>query len=68
MECKYEENLSKCPCTWQGCPRKGKCCECIDHHWSKKELPACFFSEKAEKTYNRYVDNFIKDQKNKINK
>jgi len=26
-------------------------------------LPACYFSEKAEKTFDRSIENFIKEQK-----
>jgi len=63
MECKQKENLKDCPCTWPDCPRKGICCECIRHHWKKGELPACFFSKKAEKTYDRSIENFIRDKK-----
>jgi len=61
MECQKEKNLKNCPCTYPNCPRKGKCCECIEHHQQSNELPACFFSEEAEKTYDRSIDNFIKD-------
>jgi len=49
MECKEQENLKNCPCTYPDCPRKGICCECIKYHWQKGELPACFFSPEAEK-------------------
>lgn len=59
MECKKDEN--NCPCTWSDCPRKGKCCDCIKHHWEKKELPACVFSKEAEASFDRSVSNFIKD-------
>ena len=61
MDCKKEENLKNCPCTWPECERKGLCCECIKYHWRMRELPACFFSEEAEKTYDRSIGNFIKD-------
>jgi hypothetical protein len=62
MECKKEKNLESCPCTWPDCPRKGICCECLTYHWQKKELPACFFSEEAERSYDRSLANFFKDQ------
>jgi len=32
MECQIEANLAKCPCTYEPCPRKGKCCDCIAYH------------------------------------
>lgn len=63
MECKKEENLKDCPCTWPGCERKGRCCDCIKYHWQKKELPACFFSKEAEKTFDRSIEKFIEDQR-----
>ena len=47
MECKKEENLKDCPCTYPGCERKGTCCDCIKYHWEMGELPACFFSKEV---------------------
>ncbi len=58
MECQKEKNLLKCNCSYPGCPRKGMCCECIKYHRSRGELPACFFSEKAEKSYDRSFEKF----------
>jgi len=63
MDCKQEQNLKTCPCTWPDCPRKGICCDCIKYHWQNGELPACFFSKEAEKTYDRSIENFIREQK-----
>ena len=63
MECQRENNLKTCPCTYPGCPRKGLCCECIKHHREAKELPACYFSAEAEKTYDRSIEKFIEDYK-----
>lgn len=65
MECQQEENKKNCPCTYPGCSRKGICCECIKHHWQNNELPACFFSKEAEKTYDRSIKKFIEEQKEK---
>jgi len=39
------------------------CCECVKHHREKGELPACYFSTETEKTYDRSIENFIRDQK-----
>ncbi|MCD6549167.1 hypothetical protein J7K41_00425 [Candidatus Micrarchaeota archaeon] len=62
MECvNRERNLSTCPCTYELCPRKGICCECIRYHLSRGELPACAFSKEAERTYDRSIERFIKD-------
>jgi hypothetical protein len=62
MQCKREENLQNCPCSFPDCPRKGKCCECVEHHRRKGEIVACFFPVEAEmETMNdRSAENFIK--------
>jgi len=62
MECQKEKNLKDCPCTYPGCEKKGICCECLRYHRQKKELPACYFSSKTEKTYDRSIEKFIKEQ------
>ncbi len=43
-ECKVDKNKTKCNCTYEPCPRKGICCECVSYHRDSGELPACFFS------------------------
>lgn len=63
MECQKQENLMNCPCTYPGCPRKGICCQYLKHHLASNELPACCFSSKAEKGYDRSFEKFIQDQK-----
>ena len=62
-ECNIEKNMEFCNCTYEPCSRKGKCCECIIYHKKANQVPACFFSSSAERTYNRSVENFIKDYK-----
>ena len=59
MECKKETNLERCNCSYNAWPRKGICCECIQYHWSMRELPACFFPDDIERTYDRSVERFI---------
>ncbi|MEW6041242.1 MAG: DUF6485 family protein [Elusimicrobiota bacterium] len=59
-ECVLKSNLKKCNCTYEPCSRKGRCCECLFYHRDAGELPACFFSPAAERTYNRSIENFIK--------
>lgn len=59
VECKIEENLANCNCTYEPCSRKGKCCDCIRYHWRSKELPACFFPDDIEKTFDRSIERFI---------
>ncbi len=58
MECSRQENLSHCTCTYEPCPRKGSCCECIAYHLSARELPACAFDERSERTYDRSFEHF----------
>ena len=59
MECQIEANKEKCPCTYEPCPRKGKCCDCISYHLEFKELPACVFPPEVEKAYNRSFRKFV---------
>ncbi len=59
-ECNIEKNKSMCNCTYEPCPRKGVCCECIMYHKRSGGVPACFFSDEAERSYDRSVENFIK--------
>jgi hypothetical protein len=74
-ECKQEDNLKKCNCTYEPCSRKGVCCDCITYHWRMGEkgvccdcityhwrmgeLPACLFPPEVERTYDRSVERFI---------
>ncbi len=46
-------------CTYEPCPRKGVCCECIAYHRRNGELPACYFSKEKEKTYDRSIRNYL---------
>lgn len=61
MECLRDENGKDCPCTYD-CELHGLCCECVRKHRAKGQLPACYFSEAAEKTYDRSIGNFLKDR------
>ena len=55
-----EANLAGCNCTYEPCSRKGICCECISYHRRAGELPACYFSEAAERTYDRSIAAFVR--------
>ena len=58
--CAYQEqNLTNCNCSYESCSRKGICCECIAYHRENKQLPACFFPEDIEKTYDRSIKRFL---------
>lgn len=62
-ECIMEKNRKFCNCTYEPCPRKLKCCECLHYHRRSGELPACFFSAEAESTYDRSIAHFIRQYK-----
>ncbi len=62
-ECNYTKNKNNCNCSYEPCSRKGKCCECIIYHRKSDELPACYFSNEVEKTYDRSIDRYIKAMK-----
>ena len=60
MDCQnLKTNLKNCNCTYSGCSRKGKCCECLAYHLEMKQLPACCFPDEVEKTYDRSFRRFI---------
>jgi hypothetical protein len=60
MECRKEINIKKCNCTYEPCSRKGRCCECVTYHLNMGELPACYFSAKDERTYDRSIEFFVR--------
>lgn len=60
-----KRNLEICNCTYAGCPRHGICCECLSYHRSNGELPACYFSKSREKTYDRSIGSYMRDEKRK---
>ncbi len=60
MDCQTEKNLESCNCTYEPCPRKGNCCQCLSYHRRNRELPACCFPDEAEKTYNRSFEFFAR--------
>jgi hypothetical protein len=64
MDCvNNTKNRQSCSCSYPSCSRKGLCCECISYHRDNEELPGCYFSAAAEKTYDRSIENFIKTRK-----
>lgn len=58
-ECNSSQNAMRCNCTWEPCSRKGVCCECLRYHWNQQELPACFFPNDVERTYDRSLRRFL---------
>ena len=57
MDCNKENNLTNCNCSYP-CDKKGVCCQCLEYHRSKNELPACYFNTEKEKTYDRSFENY----------
>ncbi len=60
MECRIEKNKNICNCSYEPCSKKGICCECIHYHRNMGELPACYFPDDIERTYDRSIENFIR--------
>lgn len=59
-----ENNIDSCTCSYSGCSRRGNCCQCVSYHNSRNEIPGCFFSPAGERSYDRSIQNFIKDRSN----
>lgn len=53
MECTLTANRANCACTYTSCPRRGKCCECVQYHLKNGEFPGCFFTPEGERLYDR---------------
>jgi hypothetical protein len=63
MKCQnYERNMKNCNCSYEPCSRKGICCECLTYHRQMGELPACYFPDHIERTYDRSIERFIRSQ------
>lgn len=58
--CLAEKNAAVCNCSYEPCPRKGVCGECLRYHRSQDELPACFFPDAVERTYDRSLTRFLR--------
>jgi len=58
MDCKKDSNLKACNCSYGGCSKKGVCCECLRYHLQMRQLPACCFPDKVERTYDRSFEKF----------
>ncbi len=57
--CNMEYNMKYCNCSYKPCSRKGLCCECLRYHKQMGELPACFFPNDIERTYDRSIARFM---------
>jgi hypothetical protein len=58
MDCKKDRNDEYCNCSYP-CSKHAVCCDCLHYHRRSGELPACYFPDNAEKTYDRSIDYFI---------
>ncbi len=63
-ECQIEKNKAHCNCTYS-CSKKGLCCECLHYHRKRGELPACYFPDEVERTYDRSIENFVRIHQSK---
>ena len=60
MECKQDETLKTCGCTYTSCDRQGICCDCLRYHLPSRQLPGCCFADDAERTYDRSFEHFAR--------
>ena len=60
MSCEFNQAID-CNCTYD-CPKHGKCCECVANHAGNGGFPACFFSDEAEKLYDRSFEALKRDR------
>lgn len=58
-----QKNMSDCNCSYGSCSRKGVCCECLAYHRDQGQLPACYFPNDIEKTYDRSIRKFVETNK-----
>ncbi|MFC2076185.1 DUF6485 family protein [candidate division KSB1 bacterium] len=58
-----ERNMNLCNCSYGGCSRKGHCCDCLHYHRRMGELPACYFPNDVERTYDRSISRFVACQR-----
>jgi hypothetical protein len=61
MECISARSTDHCSCTYP-CDKRGNCCQCVQYHHRKGEIPGCFFSPAGERSYDRSLANFLRDQ------
>lgn len=60
MECRKEKNVELCLCSYEPCAKKGLCCECLQYHLKRRQLPGCCFPKDAERTYDRSFEHFAR--------
>jgi len=58
-------NKRPCACTYPGCSRHGKCCECIAYHGKMGEVPGCLFTKSGEQKWDRSLEALVRDRSRK---
>ncbi|TYO99553.1 hypothetical protein EDC39_10276 [Geothermobacter ehrlichii] len=53
--------IDHCSCTYTSCGKRGNCCQCVLFHRSRGEVTGCFFSPEGERSYDRSLENFVRD-------
>jgi len=61
-DCLAPKSLVLCSCSYTACDKRGNCCKCVVYHRDRGELPGCFFSEAAERTFDRSFASLAKDR------
>ena len=62
MECIGTKDKAHCTCTYTSCDKRGNCCQCVQYHLEKQQIPGCFFTAAGERTYDRSFASFIRDR------
>jgi hypothetical protein len=62
MECISSKTIEHCTCTYTTCDKRGNCCKCVLYHRDKGQIPGCFFTAEGERSYDRSLENFLKDR------
>jgi len=62
MECISTETKKNCTCTYTACDKRGNCCACVAFHQPKGQVPGCFFTTPGERSYDRSLENFLRDR------
>ena len=59
-KCNQDANRKACNCSYEPCSRKGVCCECLRYHQRMGELPACYFPDDVERSWDRSIETFVR--------
>ena len=62
MSCDTSRSLEHCTCSYTACDKRGNCCRCVTFHRGRGEVPGCLFTPAGERTYDRSLASFLRDQ------